>query len=575
MLFALEWRLASMTVLGLILCVLLPRRFARRASELSYEAKQKQAVLSDIAEENINIQPVIKAFGLENRAVNLFRKNSSELARTTLRFGFLSYLVERLPNVTILTFEILVIGVGLLLVFYGYRTLGTLVAFHAVFLNISASVGGLANVMPIILQSMGGMQRIEEVLAERPKVLDAPDALELPEHSRAIEFRDVTFGYAGEQANLDNVSLEIPYGTFVALVGPSGSGKTTALNLILRFYDPASGAITFDGKDIRRVTQASLRAQVGVVFQENVLFNISVRENIRLGNPLATDAEVELAARAAEIHDFLINLPDEYETNAGGRGARFSGGQRQRLALARALVRNPKVLLLDEATSALDPATEAAINDTLLRVAQGRTVINVTHRLSTVACADCIFVLDRGRVAEQGRHEELLQRKGLYTRLWQKQAGFTLSEAGDHAEVEAARLRGFPILSQLGENVLSELAGQFVTERYPANRRVIVEGDYGNKFYIIVRGKVLVTVNQQDEEEKRIAILQDGDYFGEIALLKDVPRTATVRTVVPSIFLTLERAQFALLLQHAPNLRESLLSEYLARSLRSQELPST
>jgi len=347
-------------------------------------------------------------------------------------------------------------------------------------------------------------------------------------------------------------------------VGSSGSGKSTALNLILRFYDPTSGVVSFDGTDARQAAIATLRKQIGVVFQENVLFNLSVRDNIRLGNPSATDAEVEAAVQAAEIHDFVSNLPAGYSTPAGERGGRFSGGQRQRLALARALVRNPTILLLDEATSALDPVTEEAINKTMLRVAKDRTVVSVTHRLSTITRADQIFVLDQGRICEQGRHDELLQENGVYAQLWRKQTGFALNETGDHAGVETERLKEIPLLSELQDSILSELAQQFVTERYPAGRRVIVQGDPGDKFYLIVRGKVDVITSHNDGEQ-RIAVLQDGDYFGEIALLQDVPRTATVRTQVPSIFLSLERAQFSTLLERVPNLRELLIEKYIDR----------
>jgi ATP-binding cassette subfamily B protein len=250
---------------------------------------------------------------------------------------------------------------------------------------------------------------------------------------------------------------------------------------------------------------------------------------------------------------------------AGERGARFSGGQRQRLALARALLRNPRILLLDEATSALDPATESAINETLLRVAKGRTVVSVTHRLSTIVHADCIVLLEGGRVCESGRHDDLLQRNGRYAQLWRKQAGFSVNAAGDEAVVELDRLKQVAILGGLSDEILSDLREEFLTERHPANRRVIVQGDPGNRFYIIVRGKVEVVSEAPGLPAQRTAMLYDGDYFGEVALLKDVPRTATVWTRAPCIFLTLERADFLALLERAPALHQSLIRHYLER----------
>jgi ATP-binding cassette, subfamily B, bacterial len=565
LLFWLEWHLALITVAGLIVCVAAPHTLTNRAAAGSLETKQLQAELADSVQENVNAQTIVKAYGLEERSSKGFRNESRRLAEVTRRFNFLTFVIERLPNATILIFEIIVIGVGISLVFYGYRTLGTIVAFHAVFLNIAASVGGLANIMPVVLSSLGGLHRIEEVLDETPSVRDEPGAPALPRFSRAIEFRNVAFGYAPGDRTLENVSFEIQSGRFVAVVGPSGSGKSTVLSLLPRFYDPSTGEITFDGHDIRRSAQESLRAQIGIVFQENALFNITIRDNIRLGNVFADDLAVEQAARAAEIHDFIISLPDGYKTYAGESGSRFSGGQLQRIALARALIRKPAILLLDEATSALDPLTESSVNATIARVAREGTVVCVTHRLSTVVSADHILVMERGRVAEQGRHAELLRRNGVYAQLWRKQAGFRLNTEGDQAGVEPERLKDFPILSQLDDDILAELPQQFVTEQYPARRTVIVQGDPGNKFYIIVRGIVDVLVRHEDGKEDRIAVLRDGDYFGEIALLKDVPRTATLRTYAPSVFLTLERTDFNALLERAPQLRESLEQTYLHR----------
>ena len=258
---------------------------------------------------------------------------------------------------------------------------------------------------------------IEELLNEQPQVIDSPGAGTLPRLAQAIHFEDVCFSYTGQQAALNHVSFTIPAGHYVAFVGPTGAGKSTILNLLARFYDPTSGSVSFDGCDLRAVTQDSVRAQMGAVFQDTFLFNTTIRENIRLGRLGSTDAEVEAAAQLAEIDDFIAHLPDGYDTRVGEMGSLLSGGQRQRLAIARAILRDPAILLLDEPTSDLDPVTEAAINLTLRRLARDRTVIAVTHRLGAIQQADEIFVLDRGRLVEHGRHQELIAADGIYFEL--------------------------------------------------------------------------------------------------------------------------------------------------------------
>jgi ATP-binding cassette subfamily B protein len=404
----------------------------------------------------------------------------------------------------------------------------------------------------MLLQSSVGMQRIDELLNERPQVVDAPDARALGRFSEKICFEDVSFSYTGEQMNLRDVNLAIAAGQSVAFVGPSGSGKSTLLNLIMRFYDPNAGAVTIDGQDLRQVTQESLRSQIGTVFQDTFLYNATVRENITLGKTDATEKEIEAAARAAEIHDFILTLPQGYDTEVGERGAQLSGGQRQRIALARAILYDPPILVLDEPTSALDPQTEAAVNATLHEQGQARTVITVTHRLASVANADRIFVLERGQVVEQGTHEELLHALGLYSRLWGQQNGFADAE---RVGVEASRLRAIPFFQNLDEALLSALAERFVTERCVEGQTIFEEGDPGDKLYFVDRGEVEVLISDSAGEERRVALLRDGDYFGEIALLEDVPRTATIRTRVPSTLLVLDRERFLDLLQAAPGLR--------------------
>jgi ATP-binding cassette, subfamily B, bacterial len=354
----------------------------------------------------------------------------------------------------------------------------------------------------------------------------------------------------------------------VAFVGPSGSGKSTILNLLMRFYDPGAGFIAIDGHDLRAVTQTSLRAHMGMVLQENFVFNMSVRENIRLGKPDASEEAIMNAAKAAGLHEWIMALPMGYASAAGEQGVRFSPVQMQRLAIARAILRDPEILLLDEATSALDQADEVAVNETLRAAARGRTVVSVTHRLSTVAEADHIFVFDQGEIVEQGSHYELLGADGLYANLWRKQAGFTFSADGRHVDVDAHRLKAFPILETLDEEKLGELAPYFATETFQPGRDIVRQNDPGDKFYIIARGKVEVwRTEEQSGNTKRVAVLQDGDFFGEITLITGFPRTATVRAMTVCTCISLERGQFNRMMDRFPELQRQL-SDIAVQRLR-------
>jgi ATP-binding cassette, subfamily B, bacterial len=558
LLFFLDWRLTLVALPVFPLSLIGPRVFTPRASAASYERKQYEGHLLSVIQENIGAQAVVKVFGLEQRMLNSFAKNLENLAKMSVQVDFLRALVERSADIAIMTLYVLVIGVGVFLTFNNTLSLGSLVAFQSLFLQLSWSLSSVVSNMSNLVQAAASMRRIEELLGETPEIVDLPDAEPLPRLTKQIAFEDVYFSYTGTEPNLCGVSFVVRPGESVAFVGPSGSGKSTVLNLLTRFYDPTAGRVTIDGRDLRHMTQESLRAQLGLVFQESFLFNTTIRENIRMAKPGATDAEIEAAARAAELHSFILTLPQGYDTPVGERGGRLSGGQRQRVAIARALLRNPPILLLDEATSALDVETETAINVTLEQVARGRTVLAVTHRLAGVKHADRIFVLDRGRLVEQGRHDELLAYGGLYTQLWQKQTGFVVSEDGSRAEINASRLRAIPMLAMLDEASLEEIARLFVSERLPAQRIIFQEGDPADKFYIVVQGTVEMTTPDSAGQERVLAVLQDGDSFGENALLSDIPHAVTVRTRIPSLLLSLQRELLWRLMDSIPQIRDAL-----------------
>jgi ATP-binding cassette subfamily B protein len=316
-------------------------------------------------------------------------------------------MVERSVATAVLLLHLVILGFGAWLAFHKRITIGTLVTFESVFWELSYNIGYISQFFPEVMQAAGSIRHMNELFVQKPRINDAPDAIALPRLQREIVFDRVSFGYNGTDRHLSNLSFRIPRGSRAAIVGPSGSGKSTILNLILRLYEPVEGSVCIDGYDLRKVTRESLLSQIAIVFQESFLFHTTIRENIRLGRTDASDADVEAAARAAEIHDFIESQPLGYDTNAGERGSLMSGGQRQRIAIARALVRDPAILLLDEATSALDHTTETAILATLRRAAAGRTLISVTHRLSSAVDADIVLVMAGGELVESGGHEIL------------------------------------------------------------------------------------------------------------------------------------------------------------------------
>jgi subfamily B ATP-binding cassette protein MsbA len=321
------------------------------------------------------------------------------------------------------------VAVAAVLVFIGWRivkgqtTIGDFTGFITALLLAAQSFRTLGNLNAILQEAVASLGRVFAIMDEKPQVVDAPGAPPLAVSDGTITFRGLTFRYAGEEDTLRDIDLTVRGGTLTALVGRSGSGKSTLISLVPRLYDPTEGVVLIDGQPIRDVAIASLRGQIAMVTQEAVLFDDTVRANIAFGRPLAGFAEIEDAARAAAAHAFIVGLPQGYETRVGDRGSRLSGGERQRVALARAILKDAPILLLDEATSALDSESERLVQDALATLMRGRTSLVIAHRLSTIRAADLIVVMDKGRIAEQGTHDELVARGGIYAMLYRLQAG--------------------------------------------------------------------------------------------------------------------------------------------------------
>src|SRR5471030_1291076 len=430
----LNWQLAAVALLVFPITLIGPRILTPKAVQANYEQKLNESALLGMVQENVAAQAVVKAFSLQRRTLGWFTMRNNDVRIKTASAVFLSTMVERTVTISVLLLHLVVLAIGAYLATKGQITIGTFVTFESAFWEVSYNIAHLMHFIPVSIQSAAAARHIQELLDEPTRGADRPGAPDLPRITNDITFDHVTFQYEGSQTPvLDNLSLKLNVGKSIAIVGPSGSGKSTLLNLILRLYVPDEGRVTIDGVDIRRVTRESLRRSMAVVFQENMLFNMSIRENIRLGKEGATDEEVEQAARKAEIHRYIMSLPQKYDTSVGERGDTLSGGQRQRIAIARAIVRNPSILLLDEATSALDQTTEAAINKTLLKLAKNRTMIFSTHRLTSVVEMDEIIVISGGKAIERGSHEQLLAANGVYRKLWDDQ-GHMPHQQADQAD---------------------------------------------------------------------------------------------------------------------------------------------
>jgi ATP-binding cassette subfamily B protein len=423
LIFSLDWRLSVLALLVIPAFILPTRQVGRMRHRLSKEVAEQNARVTAHLSETLSVSGalLVKAFARERREIEQFRQKSAALRDLEVRRGMVGRWFFMFLGLFGSIGPALVYLVGGWLVIGGQLTVGTIVAFVTLLGRLYGPAAALANVHVEVMSSMALFNRIFEYLDLEPEIRDAPNARPLPPVAGRIEFRNVTFAYVPGRPALEEVSFVAEPGQLVALVGPSGAGKTTVTYLVPRFYDASAGAVLIDGHDVRTVTLESLRAQIGMVTQETFLFHASIRENLLYARPEATPEEIEAACRAAYIHDFILALPNGYDTVVGERGYRLSGGEKQRLAIARVLLKDPRILLLDEATSSLDSRSEALIQAALEPLLRGRTSLVIAHRLSTILSADKILVFDQGRLVEQGTHAELLARGGLYARLYEQQ----------------------------------------------------------------------------------------------------------------------------------------------------------
>ena len=420
--FFYSWRLTLGSLLIAPVIAVLTAKFGRALRNLARESFEGSKQLTDTAQEALANQGIVKAYRAEKRESDRFTDVAKRIVRANLRSASIAGASPPTIEMIGILFVVLLLFFGQQEIMSGRMNTAQFVTFLFVLFRCYDPMRKLSRLQNSMEQALAAAHHVWEVMDEHATIQEKPGASELPALRKEIELRDVSFGYANETRSvLRDVSLKIPAGTMLALVGQSGGGKSTLTKLLPRFHDPRSGAVLWDGLDLRDATIASLRKQIALVTQETVLFNDTVRHNIAYGKPEASDKEIEEAALIAFAHDFIRELPDGYDTIVGERGIFLSGGQRQRLAIARAILVNAPVLILDEATSALDAESERLVQSAISNLVRNRTTIVIAHRLSTVRRADMILVMEAGRIIERGTHSELLARGGQYKKLYELQ----------------------------------------------------------------------------------------------------------------------------------------------------------
>lgn len=557
LIFSLDFRLAMISFGALLISAAVLLILSRKSREAVTALKDQAGILINKLMEDVNNQPSIKAFDLQEKTQSDYELENKKTEKLSLRSMFINGCLTVASGGLIEIFSILILCLGAFWIFSGSMTVGTLVSFNSLFSALSSAVIALIAIIPSLVECRVCIYNLNLFFAKEPGITTDPNAVAVPDPLMELSMDHLTFGYRLGNPVLKDVQLKIPAGRSTAIVGPSGSGKSTIANLLMRYYDPDEGMVMADDKDYKHLDLKSLHKAVGIVPQETVFFNDTITNNLLAAKPNATYGEMVEAVKAASA-DFIMSLPGGFSCKVENGGKSLSGGQRQRLSLARSLLRNPRFLILDEVTASLDPAAERAVNEAIMRLPRlGTAIVNVTHRLSAISGYDNIYVLSDGGIVESGTHASLMAQKGVYAQLFEKQSGFTVTDDMSSATITPERLSKIDLFREFPVDSLAELCQSFSSANYQPGSTIISEGDEGDLFYIIVRGRVEI-LKRIDDKDKRVKILEDGDFFGEIALLSNVPRTATVRTVEQTLLISLKRARFLELVASVPGMHDNL-----------------
>jgi len=546
-------------------------RFAPKSAPALDEEKQRIADVLDEVSGNVSAQKLVRSYGLQPSFDRRFGQRIEALrlasrmaeGRIAIEIVVSEYAVE-------LT-KLAIIVVGAAFAFNGTLDPGSFAAFAAILQEFSyqASVLGM-DVVPSIKQSEAGIRRIESLL-QISHVASERRSVPAPPMSSGIEFDDIAFRYHPDQdLQLKGVSASVAAQSYVAIVGPNGSGKSSLLNVVLGLYEQESGTVKVDGVDLSTIELDDLRSSIGVAFQETVLFNASLRDNITLAEDGFSDADLDRAIDASGLRPIVDQVPGGLDAELGADGLTLSSGESQRLGVARAVLRDPELLLLDEVASGLDPESEADVLDAIEGLRDGRTIISVTHRLESVKTVDQIIVIRGGRVIETGTFDRLIAADGPFATMWTKQHGFDVSANGLTASVQPDRLRAIPLFSMLPDAALVDLAAVFESQALTHRELAFRQGEFGSSFYVVARGTVEVVRDIDTDQEDTIAYLEDGDFFGEMALLSSELRNASIRSRGTTTLLRLERRAFNQLLATNPNARDMVHRAAAARAAENQ-----